>query len=64
MSTLTKFFLDSLSVTTGLFIYSFFVYIAYLMVFAEKEIKEEEIKEENQNSKEENLDNFDILEDI
>lgn len=62
MSTLTNFFLNSLSVTTGLFIYSFFVYIIYLMFFSEKEVKEESIEEETK-SKEENLDNFDILED-
>ena len=62
MTAVKTFMFNSLSVSTGLIIYSFFVYLAYLLFFNSKE---EEKKIENEGEKiSDKIDNFDILEDV
>ena len=57
---------NSLSVALGLIIYSFIIYLGYLMFFSSSspEIEEEkEAKKEERKEDREKIDSFDVLED-
>ena len=70
MNELKNFIFNSLTVSTGLIIYTLFIYLAYLMFFSSS--SSEEIKDNNKNNKNNNKDNnnkdkiedFDVLEDV
>ena len=59
-----NFMLNSLTVSMGLFIYTIFLYIGYLMFFSESssEVKNREITEEE--AFKDDIEKFDILEDV
>ena len=62
MSEFKNFMIQSLSVSTGLVIYSLIVYISYLLFFQNS--KEENTETLVEEKKEEKIENFDILEDV
>lgn len=65
MNSAKDFFLNSLSVSVGLIIYSIMVYAIYKFTMSESE--EEKKKEEEKidiNEEKEDIENFDILEEI
>jgi hypothetical protein len=59
-----NFMLNSLTVSMGLFIYTIFLYMGYLMFFGESSstVKTKEEKEEEKVK--EDIEKFDILEDV
>mgnify|MGYP003628504102 CR=1 FL=1 len=59
-----NFMVNSLTVSMGLFIYTIFIYIGYLMFFSESSsvVKNKEGKEEEKIK--EDIEKFDILEDV
>jgi len=62
MNDIKLFFFNSLSVTTGLFFYSLFVYFIYLIFMKEDETENKKIENKDEKEKEK-IDNFDVLED-
>lgn len=69
MNELKNFIFNSLTVSTGLIIYTLFIYLAYLMFFSSS--SSEEIKDKNNNKDKNNKNNnkdkiedFDVLEDV
>lgn len=62
MDSTKGFFLNSLSVSFGLVLYSVFVYIIYTVAFKEKE--EEKKKKDDTVEEKDELENFDILEEV
>jgi len=65
MYVVNNFIVNSLSVATGLLIYSFFIYLGYIIFLKEKteSLNTEQEKVETEKEKEK-VENFDILEDV
>lgn len=61
MTTIQTFLFNSLTVSTGLLIYTFFLYLVYLLFFNKKE---EEAVDQEQTKENDKIDNFDVLEDV
>ena len=60
---LENFMVNSLTVSMGLFIYTIFLYIGYLMFFGESKTEIKNVVEKEEEIKED-IEKFDILEDV